>query len=144
MRRRWCAAAASLWLALPAAAQPSLDSFDAARASAEITDRLARTDVDGAAEAALRQMDDSSADRLKDAFRVVRGLGPGQYADLVYARDYGRTEKDIIYKINFSKAFLFVRYLYHVNNGAWRLIHIDLKRENEQPLPKEWEHIYPK
>ena len=52
--------------------------------------------------------------------------------------------KDIIHKINFSKAFLFVRYLYHVNNGAWRLIHIDLKTENEEPFPKDWAHIYPK
>ena len=144
MRRRWFAAAASLWLALPAAAQPSLDGFDASRASAEITDRLARADVDGAAEAASRLMDGTSAEKLKDAFRVVRGLGQSQYADAIYARDYGRTEKDIIHKINFSKAFLFVRYLYHVNNGAWRLIHIDLKTENEEPFPKDWAHIYPK
>ena len=40
--------------------------------------------------------------------------------------------------------FLFVRFLYHVDNGAWRLIHIHLKSENEHPLPKEWVHIYPK
>ena len=74
----------------------------------------------------------------------MRGLGQGQYTDVVYARDYGRSEKDVIYKIDFDKAFLFVRYLYQVDNGAWRLIHIHLKTENELPFPKEWVHIYPK
>ena len=144
MRRRLFAAAASLWLASPAAAQPSLDNFDALRASAEITGLLARRDLDAAAETAARLMDGTSAAKLKDVFQLVRGLGQSQYADLVYARDYGRSEKDIIYKIDFDKAFLFVRYLYHVDHGAWRLIHIHLKTENEQPFPKEWVHIYPK
>jgi hypothetical protein len=74
----------------------------------------------------------------------VRGLGQGQYTDLVYSRDYGRTEKDVIFKIDFDKAFLFVRYLYQVDNGAWRLIHIHLKTEDELPFPQDWPHIYPK
>ena len=130
--------------ASPAAAQPALDNFDALRASAEITGLLARRELDAAAEAAARLMDGTSAAKLKDVFQLVRGLGQSQYADVVYARDYGRSEKDIIYKIDFDKAFLFVRYLYHVDNGAWRLIHIHLNTENEQPFPKEWVHIYPK
>ena len=114
------------------------------QASAEITNDLARRDLDAAAEAASRLMPGNSAEKLKDVFQLVRGLGQSQYTDLVYARDYGRTEKDVIYKIDFDKAFLFVRYLYHVDNGAWRLAHLHLKTENEEPFPKEWVHIYPR
>jgi hypothetical protein len=144
MRDRLLAAAASLALALPAAAQPALDSFDALQSSAEITNLLARRDLDAAAGTAARLMEGTSAEQLKGVLQLVRGLGQSQYTDLVYARDYGRTEKDIIYKIDFDKAFLFVRYLYHVDNGAWRLIHIHLKTEDTEPFPKEWAHIYPK
>ena len=139
------AVAVALLLAGGAAvAQSALDSFDALRASADITDQLARRDVDGAAQAAASLMEGATAAKMKDVFQLVRGLGAGQYADLVYARDYGRTEKDIIYKIDFEKAFLFVRFLYHVDNGAWHLIHINLKIENDEPFPKEWTHIYPR
>jgi hypothetical protein len=89
-------------------------------------------------------MEGGAAEKLKDVLQLVRGLGQSQYTDLVYARDFGRTEKDVIFKIDFDKAFLFIRYLYHVDNGAWRLIHIHLKTENEDPFPKEWAHIYPR
>jgi hypothetical protein len=142
------AAAASLpliLLASVAGAQPAaLDNFDAVVTSAEITNQLAKRNLDAAADIASKLMEDSSAEKLKGVFQVVNGLGQSQYTDLVYARDYGRTEKDVIYKVDFDKAFLFVRYLYHVDNGAWRLIHLHLKTENEQPFPKEWQHIYPK
>ena len=137
-------AVAVLLLAGAAVAQPALDTFDALRASADIANQLMRRDVDGAAQAAAPLMEGPTAATMKDAFQLVRGLGRGQYTDLVYAHDYGRTEKDIIYKIDFEKAFLFVRFLYHVDNGAWRLIHINLKTENDEPLPKEWPHIYPR
>ena len=141
MRQRAFVAAASLCLfAAPAWAQPD---FDALKASAEISNDLARRDVDAAAGVASRLMVATSAAKLKTTFDLVRGLGQGEYTDLVYARDYGRTEKDIIYKIDFEKAFLFVRFLYQVDNGAWRLIHIDLKTEDELPFPKDWLHIYP-
>jgi broad specificity polyphosphatase/5'/3'-nucleotidase SurE len=142
------AAAASLPLILSASvagAQPAgLDNFDAVATSANITNQLAKRNLDGAADIASKLMEDSSAEKLKSVFQLVNGLGQSQYTDLVYARDYGRTEKDVIYKIDFDKAFLFVRYLYHVDNGAWRLIHLHLKTENEEPFPKEWQHIYPK
>ncbi|MGC1413094.1 MAG: hypothetical protein WA864_29615 [Acetobacteraceae bacterium] len=144
MRSQLIAAAASLCLALPVAAQQTADSFDAVKVSAEVTNLLARRDLDGAAEATSRLMEGNSPAKLKDLFQLVRGLGQGQYTDLIYARDYGRTEKDIIFKIDFDKAFLFVRYLYQVDNGAWRLTHIDLKTEDELPFPKDWPHIYPR
>ena len=144
MRRLLVAVAASQWVVFPAAGQPAPDGADPLRTSAEITDLLARHEPDAAAAAAARLMEGTSAEKLRDAFQLVRGLGQSQYADLVYERDYGRAEKDVIYKIDFDKAFLFVRFLYHVDHGAWRLIHLRLKTENEEPLPKEWVHIYPK
>jgi hypothetical protein len=134
---------ASLLLSLAGQSAHAQAPFDAVQASAEISNDLLKQDVDGAASAAARLMEGTSAAKLKDILRLVRELGQGQYVDLVYARDYGRTEKDIIYKIDFDKAFLFVRYLYHVDNGAWRLIHINLKTEDELPFPKDWTHIYP-
>jgi len=142
-------AAAAGWLCLAASgplayAQPSPQGFDAVQASAEITNDLARRDLDAAAEAASKLMPGNSSEKLKDVFGVVRSLGQSQYTDLVYTRDYGKTEKDVIFKIDYDKAFLFVRYLYHVDNGAWRLIRLHLKTENEDPFPKEWVHIYPR
>jgi len=135
--------AASLCLALPASAQPSPPAFDATRASSEVANLLAQRNLDAAADTAARLMEGTSAAKLKDVFQLVNGLGQSQYSDLVYSRDYGKTEKDLIYKIDFDKAFLYVRFLYLVDNGAWRLIHIYLKTENDEPLPKDWGHIYP-
>ena len=142
--RRTFLATAWLSVAMPAAAQPTPDAFDALKFSAEITNDLARRDLDAAATAASKLMAATSADKLKDVFQLVNGLGQSQYSDLVYARDIGKTEKDVIYKIDFDKAFLFVRFMYHVDGGAWRLIHLHLKTENGEPFPKEWVHIYPK
>jgi hypothetical protein len=114
MRSRLIAAAASLCIALPVAAQQTTDNFDAVKASAEIANLLVRRDLQAAAEATSRLMEGNSPEKLRDLFQLVRGLGQGQYTDLVYSRDYGRTEKDVIFKIDFDKAFLFVRYLYQV------------------------------
>ena len=131
----------SLFISTPAVGQPT--PFDALAASSEIIKDLARQDIDAAAAATSKLMEATPADRLHGTFRFVKDLGPGQYTDLVYARDYGHSEKDVIYKIDFSKNFLFVRFLYHVDNGAWHLIHIQLKTEDELPFPRDWTHIYP-
>ena len=56
--------------------------------------------------------------------------------------DSAVTEKDIIYKIDYAKSLLFVRFLYHVDNGAWRLFRIRLKVEMDEAFPKDWLHIY--
>jgi len=146
MRRQIIVVAAALSLALSAAradAQPAVPAFDAVAASAAITNDLARRDLDSAADAASKLMEATPVDKLKGRFNLVLSLGQGQYADLIYARDYGKTEKDIIFKIDFDKSFLFVRYLFHVDHGAWRLIQIHLQTEDAEPFPKEWVHIYP-
>jgi hypothetical protein len=142
MRLRVLATAASL--CLPAVVAHAQADFDALKASAEVSNDLARRDIDAAASVASRLMVATSIAKLKSTFDLARDYGQGEYADLVYARDYGRTEKDIIYKIAYEKAFLFVRFLYHVDRGAWRLIHVDLKIEDALPFPKDWLHIYPK
>jgi hypothetical protein len=125
------------------AAQSAVAPFDAVRASAEIANALAKRDLDAASATAKNLMEGTSAEKLKGVFKLVLDFGQSQYTDLVYSRDYGKTEKDIIYKIDFDKAFLFVRFLYHVDNGAWRLIYIHLKTDNEEAFPKDWVHIYP-
>jgi hypothetical protein len=139
--RRLLAIAVSLSLVKAAVAQPA--PFDALAASSEIIKDLARQDIDAAADAASKLMEATPADRLRGTFRFVKDLGAPQYTDLVYARDYGRSEKDVIYKIDFSKNFLFVRLLYEVDNGAWHLIHLQLRTEDELPFPRDWIHIYP-
>ena len=142
MRLRVLATAASL--CLPAAVAHAQADFDAVKASAEISNDLARRDIDAAAGVASRLMVATSAAQLKGTFDLARGFGQGEYADLVYARDFGRTEKDIIYKIDFDKAFAFVRFLWHVDNGNWHLVHVAYKTEGSLPVPAGWEHSDPK
>lgn len=126
------------------AAKADPDAGLPGKVSKELTDQLARTDLDAVADITAKYMGGTVADRLKNSFASIKDLGKSQYDDLIYSRDYGQTEKDIIYKIDFAKAFVFVRFLWHLDNGNWRLIHINFKTENDLPFPAGWEHIYPK
>jgi hypothetical protein len=74
----------------------------------------------------------------------VLPLGQGQYSDPLCARGYGKTEQDIIVKIDHDMACLFVRFLYHIDDRAWRQIHINLKAENDEAFPKECVHACPR
>jgi hypothetical protein len=125
------------------AAQPVPAEFDAIKTSGEIAADLARRDVDAFAADAGKYMVPSTGEKLKDIFQFISHLGKSQYTDLVYSREYGRTGKDVIYKIDFEKAFLFARFLWEVDNGKWRLIQLNAKTENELPFPGSWRHIYP-
>jgi hypothetical protein len=127
--------------AAPALAAP--DDTIPARASERIVAELSRADLDAVAAETAKYMD-SDAERLKNSFASIKDLGKSQYSDLVYSRDWGKTEKDVIYKIDFDKAFAFVRLLWHVDNGEWHLTHLNYKTENDLPFPGGWEHIYPK
>ncbi len=66
------------------------------------------------------------------------------YTDLIYSRDYGKTEKDVIYKIDFPAGILFVRLVWQIHGGDWRLMHLTYKADENLPFPTGWEHIYPK
>ena len=135
---------AGLLLALSTAAVSAPADFDAVTISGQITEQLARHDIDAFAAMAGKYMAPSVAGKLKDVFHFIDGLGKAQYTDLVYSRDYGKTEKDIIYKIDFDKAFLYTRFLWHVDAHAWHLVQLNAKTENDLPFPGSWQHIYPK
>ena len=139
------AAAAGIALATfaaPAGAEP--DPNLPARISEKIVADLARADLEATSADASKYLGQNSAENLKNSFAAIKNLGQSQYSDLVYARDFGQTEKDMIYKIDFDKAFAFVRLTWHIDNGNWHLVHLQYKTENELPFPSGWEHIYPK
>jgi hypothetical protein len=115
-----------------------------AAVSDKIVADLARADLETFAVDASKYMAPNATDRLKNNFASIKDLGQSQYSELLYSRDFGQSEKDIIYKIDYDKAFAFVRFLWHVDNGNWHLIHLNYKTEDDLPLPKGWDHIYPK
>jgi hypothetical protein len=125
-------------------AQTGSDAAIPAKASERLVADLARSDLNAFAVDATKYMVPDAAHRIKNNFASVKDLGKSQYFDAMYSRDYGRTEKDIIYKINFDKAFAFVRFLWHIDNGNWHLVYVAYKTEGGLPLPRGWEHIYPK
>ena len=125
-------------------AQAAPDATIPAAASERIVADLARADLNAFAIDATKYMTPDASDRLKNNFASIKDLGQSQYSELVYSRDYGQMEKDIIYKIDFDKAFAFVRFLWHVDNGNWHLVHVAYKTEDSLPFPGGWEHIYPK
>ena len=129
---------------VPGAAQTGPDDTIPAKVSERIVAALAVADLDAFAADAAKYMAQNTTDRPKNNFASIKDLGQSQYSELVYFRDYGKTEKDIIYKIDFDKAFAFVRFLWHVDNGNWHLVHVAYKTEGGLPFPSGWEHIYPK
>ena len=128
--------------AAPAGAEP--DPNLPIRISEKLVADLARADLDATSADASKCLGQNSAENLKNSFAAIKNLGQSQYSDLVYSRDFGQTEKDMIYKIDFDKAFAFVRLTWHIDNGNWHLVHLQYKTENELPFPSGWEHIYPK
>ena len=142
----WSIAAGFLCLVVAAApaARADPDATVPTKASEKILADLSRADLDTAATDASKYMGSDTTDSFKNNFAAIKNLGQEQYTDLVYSRDYGQNEKDMIYKIDFDKAFAYVRFVWHVDGGNWRLIHLEYKTENELPLPAGWLHIYPK
>ena len=137
------AGALCLGLAAAAKAQQYPDPAEAVRLSGEISELLLRRDI-GQAVGKAAPSTPIAADALNNAFSQVLKLGNGQYADLIYSRLYGRTEQDIIYKVQYAGTVLFIRYLFQVEGGRWRLFNFALKTDTDAPFPKDWPHIYPK
>lgn len=133
-------------LAMPGAvvAQPAPDGAVAVQVSEEITRQLGRGDMDLALRSIAAAMkSEATAQSLRGSLQAIKGFGRNQYADRVYARDYGRTNKDVIDKLNFDNSTVYVRYLFSVEEGEWRLINFAFKTETSLPFPKDWTHIYP-
>jgi hypothetical protein len=105
---------------------------------------LSRADLDAVARDSAKYMGQDVADRIKNNFASIKDLGKSQYTEMVYSRDYGKTGRDFIYKIDFDKAFAYVRLLWNIDNSDWHLTHLGYKTEGELPFPSGWEHIYPK
>jgi hypothetical protein len=125
-------------------AQTGLDATTPAKASERMIADLARIDLNAFAADVAKYMSPGASNRIKNNFASIKDIGQSQYTDLIYSRDYGRMEKDIIYKINFDKAFAFVRFLWHVDNNNWHLVYVAYKTEGSLPFPNGWQHIYPK
>lgn len=135
--------AATLILATAAlAADP--DPALPGKMSEKIVGELAKNDLDGLSADATKYMGEKTGAEIKTSFASIKNLGTSNYSDLIYARDYGKAEKDIIYKIDFPSALLYVRLVWHVHNGDWRLMHLTYKADENLPFPTGWEHIYPK
>ena len=142
---RWLTLAAlTLTVMSTAVAQPDLDLAIPDRLSQQIVADLACADLDAFAVNAAKYLASRDTERLKNSFWSIKNLGQSQYSEMIYSRDYGKTEKDIIYKINFDRAFAFVRLVWHVDSGNWRLTSLTYKTESDSPLPQGWEHIYPR
>ena len=138
------AAAFILAAASGGAARAEPDDSIPTSVSERIVAQLARADLDAVARESDKYMGQHIAETLKNSFASINDLGKSQYTELVYSRDYGKSEKDMIYKIDFDKAFAYVRFLWHIDNGEWRLVHLGYKTEADLPFPSGWEHIYPK
>jgi hypothetical protein len=136
------------WLLLVATqvaqAQPAIDPASTIAVSEEITRRMAAKEVEAILTGIVEATKSPAvADALRAPLQGLDSLGNSQYSERVYVRDYGRTTRDIIYKINFDNNILYVRYFFSVDKGEWRLLHFYFQTENSLPFPKEWIHIYP-
>ena len=135
---------ACLALSGAAVAQPSPDGAVTAQVSEEITRQLGRGELDVALRSIAAAMkSEGTAQSIKGSLQALKNFGKNQYVDRVYARDYGRTNKDIIDKLNFDNSTVYVRYLFSVEEGEWRLINFAFKTETSLPFPEDWAHIYP-
>jgi len=145
MRRTIYAATIALTFMLAAAAaQADPDAALPGKMSEKIVAELAKADLDSLSGDATKYMGEQTGATIKDSFASVKTLGASDYSELIYSRDYGKTGKDFIYKIDFARAFLYVRLLWQVRDGEWRLSHLTYKADADLPFPAGWEHIYPK
>ena len=89
-------------------------------------------------------MSPEAAEGLRSNFDALKQFGDTEYIEQVYLRDFGKTTRDIIYKVKFASKIIYARYLFSVDAGKWRLMHFVYSSEDATPFPKEWIHIYPR
>jgi hypothetical protein len=81
---------------------------------------------------------------LTSALNTLSGYGNPLYYDKVIDRSYGKTGKDVIYKVAYDRTMVFLRFVLHKRKGEnWMAINFSIQQEGQEPLPKAWTHIIP-
>lgn len=79
--------------------------------------------------------------------KIIKGLdatGRPLYNDRVIDKYYGKTGKDIIYKVMSKDNAYFVRFVLHKREGDnWIVGWFAAQSEMQAPLPKVWSHVIP-
>ncbi|MPZ56296.1 MAG: hypothetical protein GEU91_07285 [Rhizobiales bacterium] len=111
-------------------------------------DRISRDIAAGEVDGAIAKVADAiktspqSIQILEANAQTLKTLGKSHYVERVYARDFGRTTKDLIDKIQFDRTPLYVRYIFTVYKDEWRLQRFNFETAITT-LPSDWGHIYP-
>ena len=59
-------------------------------------------------------------------------------------RTYGKTGKDLIYKVRYDQNMLFVRFVLHKREADnWIVSWFAAQAETQAPLPRAWNNIIP-
>lgn len=146
-------AAASLWLAISSAAFAQSGGMTAQTGAS-----LANV------EAILTEfIDDLAALKFDDAFRAMSILGPPYngdqfrktvsgleiigktyYYEKIIDKNYGKTGKDVIFKIVSENNIYFFRFVLHQRTeNNWLVINLAVQTETQAPLPKVWGQVLP-
>jgi hypothetical protein len=136
--------AAAMFVAAPSAmSQSTTEGRDPAAIADAVSKSLSRLDLDEATGMLRIYMGAAAAEKVRPLLEPFKNFGANQYTEKIYQRDFGKTTRDIIYKHNFDKAVVYSRYIFHLENNKWIVLHFAFKTENELPFPKDWQHIYP-
>lgn len=83
-------------------------------------------------------------DQFKKTILSLDVIGKAYYYDKVVDRFYGKTGKDIIYKITTENNVYFVRFIVHKRTeDIWIITNFAIQTETQAPLPKVWGPIPP-
>jgi hypothetical protein len=142
----WFALALVLWALLPApclaqAAPMSLPQLETLLE--EIVGEVAAERYDEAAQKISQLGDPFRSQDLRKSFQGFGMFGKSFYFDKVVERTYGNSGRDVIYKIAYPEHLLFVRFLIHKQRENWAVYTFAFQNENQAPLPRVWQHVYP-
>ena len=84
------------------------------------------------------------ADTTRKAVLGLNASGKPLYSDKIIEKEYGKTGKDVIYKVATKDNFLFLRFVLHkAEADNWIVGWFSAQTETQAPLPRVWSHIYP-
>ncbi|MBN9450399.1 MAG: hypothetical protein J0I42_00485 [Bosea sp.] len=83
-------------------------------------------------------------DQFKRTILGLDVIGKAYYYDKIVDRFYGKTGKDIIYKITTENNIYFIRFIVHRRTeDIWIITNLAIQTETQAPLPKIWGPITP-